>query len=120
MSDIADRIRNARFKPVRLSEGYDMGEVDRFLDRLEQAHAGGEPLAPLVAQARFGSVRLREGYDMREVDAFLDELAATDRPDTAAPAPAIEPQPSGTQPSVVQPSVVQEQRGLLGRLFGRR
>lgn len=110
MSDIAERIRNARFKPVRLSEGYDMGEVDRFLDRLQQAHAGGEPLAPLVEQARFGSVRLREGYDMREVDAFLDELAATDRPDTAAAAPAIES----------QPGVVQEQRGLLSRLFGHR
>ena len=28
-------VSNKRFTPVRLREGYDMGEVDRFLDDLE-------------------------------------------------------------------------------------
>src|SRR5580765_7044524 len=28
-------VRNKRFTPVRLREGYDMGEVDQFLDEVE-------------------------------------------------------------------------------------
>ncbi|HET7326446.1 MAG TPA: DivIVA domain-containing protein [Nocardioidaceae bacterium] len=32
-----DDVRNKRFTPVRLREGYDMGEVDRFLDEVEAA-----------------------------------------------------------------------------------
>jgi DivIVA domain-containing protein len=30
-----DDVRNKRFTPVRLREGYDMGEVDQFLDEVE-------------------------------------------------------------------------------------
>src|ERR1041384_2631975 len=29
-------VSNKRFTPVRLREGYDMGEVDQFLDEVEQ------------------------------------------------------------------------------------
>ena len=76
MSDLASRIINARFQPVRLKEGYDMGEVDAFLDRAARAARAGEPLAPLLGEAHFASVRLREGYDMAAVDAFLLDLAS--------------------------------------------
>jgi DivIVA domain-containing protein len=80
-------VSNVRFTPVRLREGYDMVEVDKFLDLIE-----GELAARYVALAntaatsvpsfafagndisekRFTTVRLREGYDMGEVDRFLD------------------------------------------------
>jgi len=79
MTDSADLIReleSTRFTPVRLREGYDMGEVDEFLDRLGQAARDGQPFAPLVAGAEFTTVRLREGYDITEVDALLARMAS--------------------------------------------
>lgn len=74
MSDLSARITDVQFKPVRLREGYDMGEVDAFLDHAAKAAAEGRSLEPLVAVARFTPVRMREGYDMAEVDAFLAEI----------------------------------------------
>lgn len=45
-------IRAARFTPVRLREGYDMSEVDRYLDELSEAYeaelvAASQPVPPL-------------------------------------------------------------------------
>jgi DivIVA domain-containing protein len=41
----AEDVRNKRFTPVRLREGYDMREVDQFLDEVEAelARLRGEP-----------------------------------------------------------------------------
>ncbi|RNL79557.1 DivIVA domain-containing protein [Nocardioides marmorisolisilvae] len=73
--DVIRRIDRMRFTPVRLREGYDMGEVDDLLDRLVQAAREGHAFAPIVAGAKFTPVRMREGYDMGEVDAFLAKMA---------------------------------------------
>jgi DivIVA domain-containing protein len=78
-------VDNVRFTPVRLRTGYDMGDVDAYLDRvkahldrLDAAVAGtGQAPGPL-ARAVFTPVRLREGYDIGEVDAFLDQVDAED------------------------------------------
>ena len=103
--ELIDRIRTARFTPVRLREGYDMGQVDQLLDDLEDAVAGARPVRPLVEAARFEKVRLREGYDMADVDGFLAEMACCDPPyRDSEPGPA---------------PVVSEKRGLLARVFGR-
>lgn len=67
----------ADFTLVQGREGYDIEEVDRFLDRLAAA-LGEEPpaiTAEQVMSQRFKPVRLRTGYDMQEVDAFLDRAA---------------------------------------------
>jgi DivIVA domain-containing protein len=67
----------ADFTLVQGREGYDIEEVDRFLDRLAVA-LGEEPpaiTAEQVMSQRFKPVRLRAGYDMQEVDAFLDRAA---------------------------------------------
>ena len=104
--DLVARIHGVRFTPVRIREGYDMGEVDRFLDELEQAVQQQAPLRPMVDGARFSPVRLREGYEMRDVDDFLERLV---RDYEGAPAPS---------PTSVD-SVIEEQRGLLSRLLGR-
>ena len=118
---LIQEINQVRFTPVRVREGYGMGEVDELLDQLVSALRAGEPVDELVRSARFTPVRLREGYDMAEVDRFLDRVvsvaATADRTppsyaDADAPqAPRAEPAPA--------PSVIQEQRGLLSRLFGR-
>ena len=51
-------VRNKRFTPVRLREGYDMGEVDQFLDEveaeLERLTVENEELRAKVAAASTG------------------------------------------------------------------
>ena len=65
-------VSNKRFTPVRLREGYDMGEVDQFLDEVEAE------LARLI----------RENDDLRE-----KLPAAQDAPAAAAAAPVAQPEP---------------------------
>ena len=65
------------FSTVRMREGYDIGEVEEFLDQARAALATDPPsMTPLdVENRRFHPVRLRTGYDMAEVEAYLDRLA---------------------------------------------
>lgn len=65
------------FSMVRWREGYDVIEVDEFVDRV-MATVNGQPVdQPVTARelrkVQFSPVRMREGYDVAEVDAFLDE-----------------------------------------------
>jgi DivIVA domain-containing protein len=65
------------FTPVRLREGYDMEQVDDFVDRV-MATVNGRPVTRPVTpreihKVKFTPVRLTEGYDVEEVDKFLDE-----------------------------------------------
>jgi DivIVA domain-containing protein len=65
-----------RFTPVRLREGYNMMEVDEFVERV-MATVNGQPVErPVTAReiqnAQFSPVRMREGYDVVEVDLFLE------------------------------------------------
>lgn len=64
-------VSNKRFTPVRLREGYDMGEVDQFLDEVEAE------LARLT----------RENEDLRA------KLAAAQSSASSAPAPVFEKAP---------------------------
>ncbi|MEQ4523270.1 DivIVA domain-containing protein [Nocardioides kribbensis] len=121
-AELARLVETARFTPVRLRSGYDMGQVDDFLaDLVQTLRSGGDPVAPATA-ARFATVRLREGYETADVDALLDEVVVRSggtprvRRDADDPRPAGGPghgAPAGTG------SVVQEQKGLLARLFHR-
>jgi DivIVA domain-containing protein len=111
MSDLITQIEQARFTPVRLRSGYDMGEVDQLLDEIVAALSAGRPVEPLIDGARITTVSFREGYDMAEVDALIARVRAHD-PGSPVPPPApVSPTTSG---------VVEEQQGLLSRLFGRR
>ncbi|WP_161958382.1 DivIVA domain-containing protein [Ornithinimicrobium cavernae] len=56
-----------------LRQGYQVEDVDDFLDEVFDALAGGRPV-PDIGGARFRN--RRGGYEVSEVDAFLDELAA--------------------------------------------
>ena len=95
-------VRNAQFTTTRLRPGYDMADVDAFLDRLghvlESLTADNIALQEMVDRVRAGALwpgripppvrdltpddvrhiafkttRLRPGYDEQEVDAVLDD-----------------------------------------------
>jgi DivIVA domain-containing protein len=85
-------VSNKRFTPVRLREGYDMGEVDQFLDEVEAELARltreNDDLRTKLSAAQSGAV----------------EAAPTPAPVPEAPAPepvaaTPEPEPSPTQQS---------------------
>ena len=81
-----------QFTTTRVREGYDMQEVDEFLDiarrnlqlRLDARTRlmAGDTMTSLgvglrsdhIDTVEFTTVRLREGYDMQEVDEFLSAL----------------------------------------------
>lgn len=60
---------------TRFRDGYDVRDVDDFLDEVFTAISTGRPV-PDIAGARFRPTRFRPGYEVAEVDAFLDELAS--------------------------------------------
>ena len=72
-------VSNKRFTPVRLREGYDMGEVDQFLDEVEAE------LARLT----------KENEDLRsKLSAAQSGASTTPSPvATPAPAPVVAPEP---------------------------
>lgn len=101
-------VRNKRFTPVRLREGYDMGEVDQFLDEveaeLERLTVENEELRAKVAAASTGeatgiipavsapapvveTVRVPEPEPEPEPEPAL--LTPVPTPTPAAPAPTI-------------------------------
>lgn len=65
-----------RLRTTGWREGYDIDEVDTFLDHVE-ARLTGRPdvaLADEILAVRFTPVRIRTGYDVGDVDAVLDDL----------------------------------------------
>ena len=73
------RSGSARFSTTRLRPGYDMEEVDGFLDAVGDTFLGVRQ-PPLTAEEirakQFATTRLRPGYDEEEVDAFLEDVEA--------------------------------------------
>lgn len=80
-----------RFATTKLTEGYDVGEVDDLVDRVLAALAQEGPVmtAEQVLDVRFTPVRLREGYAMGDVDDWLDQAVV-----------ALRAQASGAPPEV--------------------
>jgi DivIVA domain-containing protein len=74
-------VSNKRFTPVRLREGYDMGEVDQFLDEVEAE------LARLT----------RENDDLRAKLSAAQSGAVDSAPTPMPEPPAPEPEPVPTQ-----------------------
>jgi DivIVA domain-containing protein len=68
-----DDVRNKRFTPVRLREGYDMAEVDAFLDEVE---------AELIRLGEEGSTSAAESDD--ETSAFAGYIAPESASDAVA------------------------------------
>ena len=103
-------VSNKRFSPVRLREGYDMGEVDQFLDEVEAELArlvseNADLRAQLTAA---GSAPASRAAQMPEIADFAG-VSATDEhaPEHAPEVPAAEPEPIPVEPAPVEPSPVE-------------
>jgi DivIVA domain-containing protein len=78
-------VSNKRFTPVRLREGYDMGEVDQFLDEVEAE------LARLTRENDDLRAKLSAAQQGAPVPAPAEEKRPEPEPAAvAAPAPAVE------------------------------
>lgn len=127
-ADLATMIREVRFSPVRLREGYDMGEVDYLLDRLLDAVGRDDDIVEILDHVALSEVRLREGYDIAEVNEFLEQVrikVAVAQEFEPAPGPdpgfleVQAPPPAPPQPAA-PPTVIVEHRGFFARLFRKR
>jgi DivIVA domain-containing protein len=93
-------VSNKRFTPVRLREGYDMGEVDAFLDEVESELArlnreNSELRRKLVTAQRGG-----DPASAGEGEAAVEPVASTEQPDEQPGAePAGEPAAPTPEPA---------------------
>src|SRR3954449_7695565 len=83
-------VSNKRFTPVRLREGYDMGEVDQFLDEVEAELArltkeNDDLRAKLSAAQTGGGSSYQDNPPTAQTPAILEK--------TPQPAPAAPPTP---------------------------
>lgn len=71
-------IQNTRFSRAGLRSGYDVRDVDAFMDRVVAGFRGAAPAVSArdVRECAFRVVRLGPGYDEQEVDRFLVQLAS--------------------------------------------
>lgn len=130
--DLALRILSIKFSATKFREGYDLEDVDDFLDRLVVAVRPGqgrrEDVAALIDGAQFTTTtKFREGYDMADVDAFLADVRAEvtgERPTTSATSVAGKPGAQYVAPALSSsgPTTEDPTRGtsLFGWLLGRR
>ena len=108
-------VSNKRFTPVRLREGYDMGEVDQFLDEVEaelaRLHKENDDLrAQLAAASRGGAVAAPV--------AKAPEPVKTPEPAPAPVAPAT-PAPAAAAPAIqeIKVSTVAEASSAAAKLL---
>ncbi|WP_229053598.1 DivIVA domain-containing protein [Aeromicrobium sp. Leaf350] len=113
-------VRNKRFTPVRLREGYDMGEVDQFLDEveseLERLTVENDELRAKVAAASTGEptgLIPQVAPPVHEPPA----PAVTAPPVIPEPTPAPEPAPVAAEPVATRAPSVADASSAAARLL---
>lgn len=93
----AQQVLDTTFTATKFREGYDVEQVDIYLDdvsaTLKAYEAGGRPGPGLLTSvearsARFSATKWREGYDVTEVDDLIDAIVGTLQSYEAGPTPA--------------------------------
>ncbi len=96
----AQQVLDTTFTATKFREGYDVEQVDIYLDdvsaTLKAYEAGGRPGPGLLTSveardARFAATKWREGYDVTEVDDLIDAIVGTLQSYEARPTPAPHP-----------------------------
>ena len=92
----AQQVLDTTFTATKFREGYDVEQVDIYLDdvsaTLKAYEAGGRPGTGLLTSAAAGDVRFsatkwREGYEVTEVDELIDAIVGTLRSYESGPTP---------------------------------
>jgi DivIVA domain-containing protein len=92
----AQQVLDTTFTATKFREGYDVEQVDIYLDdvsaTLKAYEAGGRPGTGLLTSAaaagvRFSATKWREGYEVTEVDELIDAIVGTLRSYESGPAP---------------------------------
>ncbi len=109
-------VSNKRFTPVRLREGYDMGEVDQFLDEVEaelerllkenddlrtkltSSHGAGAVDEVTAAQ------KVPEAAPVKDADKDAEKTEAADKPGEVQDVPVATPTPAREEIKVVTPA----------------
>src|SRR5919107_5950370 len=103
-------VHKKTFTPVRLREGYDMGEVDQFLDEVEveltRLYGENEDLRAKLATAQTAAPGVPAPAP----------VAATPEPEAVAPPPEPEPAPA-VVPALPAVSTVPEASSAAARLL---
>lgn len=117
--DLIATITTARFTPV-VRQGYVMGDVDEFLDRLVIRLSVGTPVREMIETTRLPLATWTESYSQREVDLLLSQVKHKAQVDPdAPPTPEIVPPEPEAMPHVPQPRTegIGEKKGLFSRIF---
>lgn len=92
-------VHQKTFTPVRLREGYDMGEVDQFLDEVEveltRLHEDNDDLRSKLAAATSGTTPAA-GADQTSKDDSNSDREATPTPQPTAALPAVRTVPEAS------------------------
>lgn len=112
-------VSNKRFTPVRLREGYDMGEVDQFLDEVEaelaRLTAENDELRAKLAAAQSGSSSFEPAPT--QLTAVQEAPAPAPAPVVQAPTPAAAPAPAAGGVETIRVETVPEASNAAARLL---
>ena len=112
-------VSNKRFTPVRLREGYDMGEVDQFLDEVEAELARltkeNDDLRSKLSSAQTGDGSSFQQDNTAQTPAVQDR--APEPEPTPEPTPAPVPVVATPEPEVVRVETVPQASNAAARLL---
>ena len=110
-------VSNKRFTPVRLREGYDMGEVDQFLDEVEAELARltkeNDDLRTKLSSAQTGGQSFQDNPPTAQTPA-VQERAPEPEP---TPEPTPTPEPVAAAPEMIRVETVPEASNAAARLL---
>jgi DivIVA domain-containing protein len=112
-------VSNKRFTPVRLREGYDMGEVDQFLDEVESELARltkeNDDLRAKLSSAQTGGGSSFQQDNTAQTPA-VQERAPEPEP-TPEPTPEPEPVAATPEPEVLRVETIPQASNAAARLL---
>src|SRR4051794_35201691 len=116
-------VSNKRFTPVRLREGYDMGEVDQFLDEVEAELArltreNDDLRAKLAAAQTGGGSSFQDNPPTAQTPAVPEQAPEPEpAPAPPPPEPVAEPVAAAAAPQTIRVETVPEASNAAARLL---
>jgi DivIVA domain-containing protein len=114
-------VSNKRFTPVRLREGYDMGEVDQFLDEVEAELARltkeNDDLRSKLSAAQTGGGTGFQDTSTAQTPAVQERAPEPEPTPEPTPAPVPEPVAASAGPETIRVETVPQASNAAARLL---